>query len=600
MKNTKKLIVSLIAVVLCLATLFAFVACDEKTNTSTEKQTFEIKMWVSEIDGVADQFKAQVEAFNASQDLYEIKATISGVSEGEAATQMISDVETGADIFCFAQDQLSRLVQAGALQYLGTAAATAVREANDASAVACATIGEKIYAYPLTADNGYFMYYDKSVISEEHIGRLDDIIADCEANNKFISFNVGGSGWYNASFFFGAGCVSEWTTPDGKTFTGVNDTYNSDKGLIAIKGLSAFMNSKVYVDSGETSDFQKDSAVVISGTWNSSAAKKALGDNYAVAKLPCYTVDDNDYQLGSYNGSKLLGIKPSKDLERSKAIQALATYLTNEENQLARYNEFGWGPSNKAAQANEAVAADIALAALAEQNVHAVPQGNIPGSWWDITKTLAAAALKANGDEAALKEALVAYNTAITALADPDYVPGNDATVIGNMFGDTYWTVDHAMTKKDGLWVSDYPIYCAAGAEFKIRFGGTWDNGEFGNGGGNYTVENAGLYWIKANEEEKSIELVPASFGIVGKINGQDCWEADVVMQDVDGVMTANVTLADGDEIKVRVDAEWAVNYGEGGLEGNNIAISTAGDYVVTMTFDIENLVWVVNVNLAE
>lgn len=598
MKNTKKLIVTLIAIVLCLATVFAFVACDND-DAPTEKQTFEIKMWVSEIDGIADQFQAQVAAFNASQDLYEIKATISGVSEGESATQMISDVETGADIFCFAQDQLSRLVQAGALQYLGTSAAAAVRETNDASAVACATIRDKIYAYPLTADNGYFMYYDKSIVSEDHIGRLDDIIADCIANDKLISFNLGGSGWYSASFFFGAGCKSSWTTPDGKTFTGVDDTYNSDAGLIAIKGLSAFMNSKVYNDSAETSDFQKDSAVVISGTWGSKAAQTALGDNYGVAKLPCYTVDGKDYQLGSYNGSKLLGVKPSKDLERSKAIQALATYLTNEENQLARYTEFGWGPSNKVAQANEAVASDIALGALAKQNVYAVPQGNIPGSWWDITKTLAAAALKANGNEDSLKAALVAYNDAISALADPDYVPGKDATIIGNMFGDSSWTIDHAMTKANGLWISDYPIYCAEGDEFKIRFGATWDNGEFGDGAGNYKVAQAGLYWIKANEEEKIIELVPASFGVVGLINGQECWDADVVMQDVDGVMTANVTLASNDAIKVRVDAQWSVNYGEGGLNGDNIAISDAGDYVVTMTFDTEKLVWVVNVNAA-
>lgn len=607
MKNTKKIAVIMIVAILCLATALCCVACDNDTNPDNgdnsgnngggSTQTFEIKMWVSEKEGVKEQFQSQVEAFNASQSDYKIVATISGVSEGEAATQMIADVESGADLFCFAQDQLTRLVQAGALQYLGNAAKEAVTEANDASAVACATVGDKIYAYPLTADNGYFMYYDKSVVKESSLESLDAILADCNAAEKSFSFNVGGSGWYSASFFFGAGCVSEWTTPDGKTFTGINDTYNTDKGLIAMKGLSAFMNNKAYKDSQETSDFQLNSAVVISGTWDVTNAKKALGDNYGVAKLPKYTVDGESYQLGSYTGSKLLGLKPQTNLERAKALQALATYLTNEENQLARYTEFGWGPSNKNAQANEAVKADVALGALAEQNVHATPQGNIPGSWWDITKTLAAGALAANGNETALKAALVAYNDAISALADPDYVPGQDATVIGNMYGDTNWTIDHPMTSAQGIWTTDYPIYLEEGAEFKVRLGKTWDNGEFGNGGANYVVEKAGLYWIKANVENKTIELVEAVMGVCGDYNNWgETADTALVWDSEKGAMTATVTSDAGKGLKVRMDAGWALNWGTTGIDGDNYTTAEAGDYVVTMSFDKVTLSWSLSV----
>lgn len=607
MKNTKKIAVIMIVAILCLATALCCVACDNGTNPDNgdnsgnngggSTQTFEIKMWVSEKEGVKEQFQSQVEAFNASQSDYKIVATISGVSEGEAATQMIADVETGADLFCFAQDQLTRLVQAGALQYLGNAAKEAVAEANDASAVACATVGDKIYAYPLTADNGYFMYYDKSVIKESSLDSLDAILADCNAAEKSFSFNVGGSGWYSASFFFGAGCVSEWTTPDGKTFTGINDTYNSDKGLIAMKGLSAFMNNKAYKDSQQTADFQLNSAVVISGTWDVKNAKKALGDNYGVAKLPKYTVDGESYQLGSYTGSKLLGVKPQTNLERAKALQALATYLTNEENQLARYNAFGWGPSNKNAQANEAVKADVALGALAEQNVHATPQGNIPGSWWDITKTLAAGALAANGNETALKAALVAYNDAISALADPDYVPGQDATVIGNMYGDTNWTIDHPMTSAQGIWTTDYPIYLEEGAEFKVRFGKTWDNGEFGNDGANYVVEKAGLYWIKANAENKTIELVEAVMGVCGDYNNWgETADTALVWDSEKGAMTATVTSDAGKGLKVRMDAGWTLNWGTTGIDGDNYTTAEAGDYVVTMSFDKVTLSWSLSV----
>lgn len=593
----KKVAIILIVAILCLATVLGCVACQDKNPTGDEKQTFDIVMWVSEIEGVADQFQAQVKAFNETNGKYTINATISGVSEGEAATQMIADVETGADIFCFAQDQLSRLVQAGALQYLGTAAADAVKAANDATSVAASTIGDKIYCYPLTSDNGYFMYYDKSVVSEDHIGDLDAIIADCKAKDKLISFNLGGSGWYNASFFFGAGCTSEWTTPDGKTFTGVTDDYNSEKGMIAMKALSAFMNSSVYTDSAETSDFQKGAGVVISGTWGSATAKTALGENLGVAKLPQYTVDGVKYQLGSFSGCKLMGVKPTQNLERAKALQALATYLTNKENQLARFESKGWGPSNIEAQNDPAVKADAILSALIEQNVNAKPQGQIPGGWWDATKTLAAAAKEANGDEAALKVALEAYKASIDTMADPTYVPGKDATLIGSMFGDTGWTKDHEMVKKQGVWETVYPIYLNAGDEFKVRFGKTWDNGEFGDGSGNYVVETAGLYTVKANEETKTIELVPAVLGVVGTFNK---WgdTPDTAMEYVDGAMTATVDLEAGAELKVRVNGAWEVNYGNGG--DANFVVDAAGSYKVTATFDLTAMTWVVTVVAAE
>lgn len=598
MKNTKKIAVILIVMVLCLATVIGCVACKNPTDKNKgEKTTFKITMWVSELEGVKEQFQSQVEAFNASNDKYIIEADINGVTESESATQMISDVDTGADIFCFAQDQLNRLVQAGALQYLGTAAADAVRAANSAGSVQAATVGDRIYCYPLTSDNGYYMYYDKSVVSEDHIDDLDLILADCNAVDKQFSFNLGSSGWYNASFFFGAGCNSSWTvSDDGKAFIGVEDDYNSDNGLIAIKGLSAFMNNPAYLDSSETADFGKNSAVVISGTWGSDAAKTALGENMGVAKLPQYRVDGVQYQLGSYFGCKLLGVKPQQDLEKSKALQALATYLTNKDCQLQRFELKGWGPSNLEAQQDPRVVADPSLIALNAQAVYSKPQGQIPGGWWDVTKTLAAAAQTANGDEAKLKEALEAYQASVNTMADPNYKPGTEATVIGGIMGDSAWIKDHEMTNNQGVWTTNYPLYLNAGEQLKIRFGKTWENGEYGDGAANYAVETSGLYWVKTNVEEKSIELVPASFGVVGKINGVDTWDTDTVMTDVDGVMTATMTLANGDEIKVRVDGAWAVNYGDG---EKNIAISADGEYVITMSFDLDNMTWVVNVNNA-
>ena len=199
--------------------------------------TYDVTLWVAQ--EIVDLTRTQIENYNATNtDGIVINATIEPVSEADAATQMVTDVEAGADIFCFAQDQFARLVRAGALAKLGVRAAEWVKENNAAGVVAAATSGEAIYAYPLTADNGYFMYYDKSVIPEEDVGSLEKLIADCEAAQKYFAFEMQTSAWYLASFFFGTGCVSEWETDDEGAFVKVFDTFNSPEGLIAVKVLA--------------------------------------------------------------------------------------------------------------------------------------------------------------------------------------------------------------------------------------------------------------------------------------------------------------------------------------------------------------------------
>ena len=205
------------------------------TATAELAGEYDITVWVAE--KAVDLTKKQIEDFNASNtDGIKFNATVEPVSESDAATQMITDVEAGGDLYCFAQDQFARLVQAGALAKLGTKAAETVIANNDAGTVAAATSGDTLYAYPLTADNGYFMYYDKSIIPDEDVDSLEKLIADCEAAQKYFAFEMQTSAWYLASFFSATGCKSEWTTDDAGAFISVNDTFNSDNGLIAVKG----------------------------------------------------------------------------------------------------------------------------------------------------------------------------------------------------------------------------------------------------------------------------------------------------------------------------------------------------------------------------
>ncbi|MBQ5886330.1 MAG: hypothetical protein IIW82_01605, partial [Clostridia bacterium] len=77
--------------------------------------TYDITMWVSEKDGVAALTQQQIDAFEAANPGIVINAQIEGVTEADAGSKVVADVATAPDIYCFAQDQLARLVQAAAL-----------------------------------------------------------------------------------------------------------------------------------------------------------------------------------------------------------------------------------------------------------------------------------------------------------------------------------------------------------------------------------------------------------------------------------------------------------------------------------------------------
>jgi len=227
-----------LCLMLALVMVVGLAACKKPGDSKTDDQTadiagtYSITVWVPE--KAVDLTKQQIDAFNESNEFgVKFEAAIQPVSEADAATNMITDVEAGGDIFFFAQDQFARLVKAAALSKLGAGAAETVKAANDDGVVAAATAGEDLYAYPLTSDNGYFMYYDKSVIPEADVDSMEKLIEDCENAGKYFAFEMQTSAWYLASFFFGTGCKSEWTTDNDGAFTDVDDTFNSDAGLIA-------------------------------------------------------------------------------------------------------------------------------------------------------------------------------------------------------------------------------------------------------------------------------------------------------------------------------------------------------------------------------
>ena len=513
MKNMGRILsLVLVAAMLVLSLASCFAPPPEPDPNEELKGTYDLTIWVSEIEGVATLTQAQIDAFEEANPGIVINATVEGVSEGDAATQVINDVASAPDLFCFAQDQLARLVQAAALAPLGTNAAAAIRANNDSFSVSASTVAGTLYAYPLTSDNGYFLYYDTSVLTADDVKNVTTILAKADAAGKKFGFEVEGSAWYTASYFFGAGCVSDWTMDADGNYNAVNDDFNSAKGLIAMKGLQELTQHPAYINTSGAFD---GTAAIVTGIWNANAAQQAYKENLGVAILPSYTVDGTDYQLGSFYGHKLMGVKPQTDAKKQAVCSLLAQYLSGEDCQMDRYEEFQWGPSNKNAQETDAVKANASLTALAQQNVHGKLQGQIHGSWWDIAKTLASEAKEATS-VADLETALTEYKAAIDALFNMSEEEKAAWSVIGSICG-TSWNTDFALTLVSENTYETAPLELTEGEEYKVRQGASWDV-NFGldgaPNGANMVVAESGTYkvqFVYDGTNAPTITLIPVT-----------------------------------------------------------------------------------------
>lgn len=374
----KKLLKALVSA----AMVFALTACGGGEK-APDKVT--LKVWASQEDQTVTQ--EMIDSFiDAQKDKYPnttFDITLAVVSEADAKTKYLEDPTAAADVFTFANDQLTDLVKAGALAEV-TRNKDDIVKRNGEGSIGSATKDGALYAYPMTADNGYFLYYNKAVITDPT--SLDKILADADAAGKKVLMDVS-NGWYIASFFLGNGGKLGLDENGNQTCD-----FNNAAGLATAEAIKAFTAHNAFRtgdDAVLNSGFQDGSIVAgVSGVWNAETMKANLGDNYAATKLPTFTADGKQVQMSSFGGYKLVGVNSQTKPEFTVFAMDLADWLTNEANQVKRFETRGYGPSNTNAAASDAVQANVALAALSLQSQFAVSQNDVLGQYWAPAEAL--------------------------------------------------------------------------------------------------------------------------------------------------------------------------------------------------------------------
>lgn len=394
----KKRLFTILTLILC----FGFT-----TGCGTQKEEVSLSIWTSEdeyplVEAAVSEFCAEYEN-DATFDIRINQENIDSVLQ-----TLQTNPDTAADIFNFASDQFMTLRKADLLLPVTDETEQIISDCGgkDTLIIESVTNDGQLYAYPATASNGYFMFYNSEYYTEEDVQSLDRMLEIAAENNKYVAMDWS-SGWYLYSFFGAAGktiCADEtgehnicdFNSTDGK-YSGVDIT----EAMLDIANNPGFKNvgSDIIVDEVKSGDI----IAVVNGTWNANTFSQIWGENCKASKLPTYTLKGDQVQMSSFAGFKYIGI--NSHTEHPEWAMKLSRWLTNYDNQLKHFEKIGECPANIQAAASEKVQSSSAITALNNQIQYAGLQ-NVCDPYWDAMSVFGTYIASGNPDNKDLQTLL--------------------------------------------------------------------------------------------------------------------------------------------------------------------------------------------------
>ena len=353
----------------------------EDGNAQSDKKSgvVELNVWADEnsfdvLEGMIASFK-QKYAGEA-----EFNITLTAMAESDVKEVMLGNIHEGADVFQFPDDQLNSLIAGGVLSAVPNS--DEVKAANIEESVNAASLDGTLYAYPMTADNGYFLYYDKRYLTEEDVKTMDGILAVAQNKGKKVSMELN-AGWYLYSFFGNTGLQLSLNEDGVTNYCNWNTTEGSVTGMDIGEAIVKIVSNPAFVaqvDDSFISGVKNETVIAgISGVWNAATIKEAWGEDYGAVKLPTYTCNGQQIQMASFTGYKMVGVNSYS--ENVEWAHKFADWITNEENQQIRFTEKNMGPSNINVAASDEVGKVPAIAAVIDQSHYGVLQ-RVGNNYW--------------------------------------------------------------------------------------------------------------------------------------------------------------------------------------------------------------------------
>ncbi|HBA63266.1 MAG TPA: sugar-binding protein [Lachnospiraceae bacterium] len=322
-----------------------------------EVQDIRLMVWAPSEDQSKDSgewLQTCCEAFAEEHPEYNIQFVYGVADEATAASQVAQDPEASADVFMYANDNLTVLTDAKAAAKLGGIYEEAVLSTNSKTVTDSVTADGFLYGVPFTT-NTWYMFYDKSVFSEEDVKSLDTML-----EKGVVSFPFTNS-WYLPSFYVGNGC----TLFEDGTVEEAGVDFSGEKAEDVTNYLIDLIQNPNFVVDADGSGMAglRDGSInaIFTGSWDAGNIREILGENMGVTSLPTYNLNGEEKQMMAYAGSKAIGVNATSD-HMVAAIQ-LAVYLGSAEAQKLHYELRNVVPCNTELLEDTTIASDMLVTA---------------------------------------------------------------------------------------------------------------------------------------------------------------------------------------------------------------------------------------------
>jgi len=303
------------------------------------------------------------------------------VGEDQSATEALKDINAAADVFGVPGDQTGALAEAKAIYPMPDALVSQIKELVGENTAAKCFYNGSYYGFPYAPNTAQALYYNKTIFTEDDVKSLNTMLEKDIGKTKVLGIDEGA--FFSSTWYFTAG---------GELFT------NSDKNVCTfdsdacVEMLTWVQENAAKLYKGGTTDacalLQDGSlAAYADGSWNAQALKDALGDNFAITKLPEVTVNGKTMQMTCFGGVKFYAVNAAS--KEPEVAVALAQYLASPEVQLKKYTDKGAVPTALSLLDNATIKSDPVAVAYMQQGEYIVVQEPvIPGDWWNDAAAL--------------------------------------------------------------------------------------------------------------------------------------------------------------------------------------------------------------------
>ena len=340
-------------------------------DTADEEVT--LNVWGGETQDSVDFIRTVAQDFKKANPKSNYTIQVKPVSESSVSGDWAQNPDTAADLAIAADDQIPSMISSNYIQNIEQlekkipGLADSIKTRNSKESIEVLTSEEKTYGFPVSASNGYILYYNSNLIKAEDTTSFEKLLAAIKkvSEEKGKNYRFGfpsNSGWYLDGWFRPAGfsvygeagkatVECDWngeaTDPSGTKVKGV-DVAASLVKLAHGQYEKYWTSQKQELLMNQVDDSAPNQIIAtINGTWNYNRLKAAWGTGAAATTLPTYHVDsiNKDYGMQSVKGFKVAVINRA----RAKTVVAacrFAEFLTNYENQILRFDALSEAPTN--------------------------------------------------------------------------------------------------------------------------------------------------------------------------------------------------------------------------------------------------------------